>query len=44
MKNCIKMWMKTFFIHIFMQFSMYFYGGQLKKLYTANYLFGFYPF
>ena len=31
MKFCIKMWMKTCFIHIFMQIFMSFYDGQLKQ-------------
>ena len=30
---------------MFMQFFMYFYGGQLKQLYTANFLYMFFnPF
>ena len=31
MKFCIKMWMKTCFVHIFMQIFMSFYDGKLKQ-------------
>ena len=40
-ENCIKKWMKTCFHSYFMQFFMSFYGGQLKQLYTANFLYVF---